>query len=208
MPIADKWKQIGIDLPSLLQLQPPPQVEGETVNYLQGLHNYLAGDRQSVVRALNVLGRFRLLVIDEFEDAFEAIASNTLLIDATTGAQYLDTDRETDGTTGESKLKPLVPEFASVTGEPTGFISSGDSGTTYKSIIGLSGSNFYIEPDGDSFLIYHSGTKFEKTSTETIDLTPANAEGNWFIYYDSNGNLVLDGVVTFEDVIRDNIFVC
>ena len=80
-PIAEKWKDIGVDIPSLLPLQAAPQEESQIVPYLQSLHNYLAGDRQVVVRTINVLSRFRLFQAD---DAADTIARyNDFLFKAT-----------------------------------------------------------------------------------------------------------------------------
>ena len=89
-PIAEKWKDIGVDIPSLLPLQAAPQEESQIVPYLQSLHNYLAGDRQVVVRTINVLSRFRLFQADDAADTIKASGSGTTIINTETGGIVTD----------------------------------------------------------------------------------------------------------------------
>ena len=88
-----KFQEAAISLPSLLPLQAAPQDESQVVSYLQSLHNYLAQDRAKVVRALNVLSFYRLLMEDE--TAFpEPEGSGTVMVDS--AAHKLFYDRDTD----------------------------------------------------------------------------------------------------------------
>lgn len=46
---------------------------------------------------------------------------------------------------------------------------------------------FQIAPTGDSFVFYAFGTRFEKTSAETVQISDVN--GLWYIYYTAAGVL-------------------
>ena len=199
----DTWKDIDITVPTLLPLGAVPQEPdpGLMLQYIQGLHNYLAGDRMSIVRALNVLGRFRgIQSDDETDTAIVASGSGASKIQLDTGMMYFDDIRQ-EANSG-AKWTPIIPAYSADTLEPTGFVNTNEDST-----FGVSGTNFTITPTGDDFSFYVSGVKFTKTAVDSVSLTPANAEGNWFIYYDNTGTLVLDDSVVFEDIIKDNCFV-
>jgi hypothetical protein len=89
----DTWKDITIEIPTLLPLGAVPQQPdpGEMLQYIQGLHNYIADDRQKLVRALNVLGRFRLLQTDDkTDDEIPASGSGAQKLNTVTGLMYYD----------------------------------------------------------------------------------------------------------------------
>jgi hypothetical protein len=89
----DTWKDITIEIPTLLPLGAVPQQPdpGEMLQYIQGLHNYIADDRQKLVRALNVLGRFRLLQTDDKTDGeIPASGSGAQKLNTVTGLMYYD----------------------------------------------------------------------------------------------------------------------
>ena len=111
----EKWRDITFNIPSLLPLQPPPQEEGKTVNYLQALHNYLAGDRLSIARAINVLAYFRNLM-GITEDLSIAVATDTkaTFIDEESSIAYFDSSVPTGvakwNAIAASKFKVLASE--------------------------------------------------------------------------------------------------
>jgi hypothetical protein len=104
MGVDGKWQNIGVDLPSLLPFQAAPQELDQVVNYLQALHNYLADDRQKLIRALNVLSTFRTLVAEDDLDMPPATGSLTLLAEVATGKIYLDIENDS----GAFEWKPLI----------------------------------------------------------------------------------------------------
>jgi len=89
----ETWKNIGTDIPSLLPLSAVPQEPdpGKMLNYLTGLHNYLADDRLKIVRAINVLARFRSIQTDDNTDSeIPATGSGALKIQADTAELSFD----------------------------------------------------------------------------------------------------------------------
>jgi hypothetical protein len=207
MPIEQRWKDIGVDIPSLLPLGAVPQEwdDAKVLEYLQGLHNYLRGDRQVVVRAINVLSRYRLLITD-VENFPDPTGDGTVIVDEDDGTIYVDPvipPHDHPEYEDPPEWQPIVPEYNTITQEPTGFLNSNGDTT-----IGISGSNFFIEPTGDSFVFYSGGIKYEVSSQLTLDLSSATTEGNYWITFDGQtGALQLHASVTFEDIIRDNVFV-
>lgn len=201
------WKEISVEIPTLLPLGAVPQQPdtGEMLLYLQGLHNYIADDRQKLVRALNVLARYRTFQTDSNTDSeIAATGSGAFKINTSLHTAYFDDISQEAGS--GAVWQPLAPGYVTDTKEPTGFVnvpgaSPGDTN------IGMSGGSFYIEPSGTEFVFYVAGKKFTKTAQETLSLAAATTEGNWWIYYDNTGTLILDGSVTLEDIIRDNCFV-
>lgn len=199
-PISEKWKEFGADVPSLLPLQAPPQTQEQVIPYIQSLHNYMAGDRLSIVRSINVLSRHRLLQHADSIDEPRAAGTGTLRIQSDSQMAYFDAIEQDN--VSSAVWKPLIPAYAADTKDPTGFVN-----TNTDSTIGISGGNFFIQPVSTSFSFYVNGRKFTKTAQETLSLAAATTEGNWYVYYNSSGTLVLDGSVTSEDIIRDNVFV-
>lgn len=199
--VEQRWKDIDTSIPSLLPLQAVPQEPdpAKILSYLQTLHNYMSGDRQSLVRSLNVLSRFRLIQTDRKSDtSFKATGSGALKVSTEDHSAYFD-DISESGSGAE--WHPLIPAYCADTSEPTGFVL-----TNEDTNITISGGNLTITPTGTNYSFYVNGRKFTKTS-DSISLASATTEGNWFIYYNSSGTLVLDDTVTAEEIIRDNCFV-
>ncbi|MCK5481320.1 MAG: hypothetical protein KAJ06_09240, partial [Gammaproteobacteria bacterium] len=197
-----KFQEAAISLPSLLPLQAAPQDESQVVNYLQSLHNYLAQDRAKVVRALNVLSFYRLLMEDESEFP-EPMGSGTLMVDTEADGLFYDADT---GELSGAEWRPIIPPFVKVTKEPTGFIDTNQDSvldidtTTWPGEVHLT-----IEPTGASFSFYVAGEKFTKAALEHIQIT--TTVGLHHVYYDNTGTLVHDTSVSLEDIIRDNAYV-
>jgi hypothetical protein len=206
MSYEQRWKEIGTDVPSLLPLQAVPQEwdDAKVLEYLQSLHNYLREDRQKVVRSLNVLSRFRLLIAKNAADIFDAHNNGAVIVDGETGAIFADPPDE--GGTGAPSWLPIIPEFSTITKEPTGFVNA-NADTT----IGYDedGDLFTIAPTGTDYTVYLGGFKFVKNSQETMDTTQINSEGIWYIYFDSDGILqtAKEGTVPLSTILSDNIFV-
>jgi hypothetical protein len=205
MPIEQRWKDIGVQIPSLLPLQAVPQEwdEPKILEYLQSLHNYLREDRQKVVRSINVLSRYRLLISDN-ENFPDPSGSGCVCVDEDDGTMYVDPPSTDPSDPPPPSWAPIVPEYNTITQEPTGFLNSNQDTN-----IGIDGTGkFYIEPSGTSFIFYSGGIKYEVTSRLTLDISSATTMGNyWIVFNGQTGALTLLSSVVLEDIIRDNVFV-
>jgi hypothetical protein len=100
-----KWKDVTFNIPSLLPLQAVPQEPdpGRMLVYLQSLHNYLAGDRLSIARAINVLSYYRNIfgITDDQPDAGDTKA---FFIREDTAEAFIDTSEKS----GTATWEPIV----------------------------------------------------------------------------------------------------
>jgi hypothetical protein len=109
-------RDIGIDLPSLLPLQPPPQTPEQIIPYIQALHNYLSDDRAKVVRAINVIARYRNIVTTE-STALTMVAQDSKAQRINENKRTLEFDSAIP--TGSAEWVPIVT---------TGYVQSTDPG--------------------------------------------------------------------------------
>ena len=96
MTTAPDYRMIGVNLPSLLPLQAAPQNEEQVLGYLQALHNYMATDRVSVVQALNVLSRDRMLAANVWDDL--RVAGTNVKVPAAAGPTWTKMEDDLAGT--------------------------------------------------------------------------------------------------------------
>jgi len=91
----------------------------------------------------------------------------------------------------DTSAKEVVQDaaVASVTNEPTGFVSRDETNIAFNTTSRV----FTISPVATSFTVWVSGTKYIKTVAETT--TVGATSGLYYIYYDSNG--VLQNKTTF-----------
>lgn len=209
--MSDRWLDATLDVPSLLPLQAAPEEEGAIMPYLKSLHNYLKDDRVKIARALSVISYYRQLMGDG-DDKAEPKGTQTLYVEEDTRRVVYDSKDAADADSPEWRgIVAANVDWTEYTSDPTGFAVP-EAGVSGSADIGISGGNFFIEPYDTTFRTYFRGMSKDHTAQETISLAPCNAEGNWFIYYavdaDNNYTLTLNDSVTFEDVIRDNIFIC
>jgi hypothetical protein len=76
-----------------------------------------------------------------------------------------------------------INNFLTEINQSTGFVDSTESTKSFND----SNRTFSITPVGDSFSFYAFGTRFEKTSVETVQINDVN--GLWYIYYNASGVL-------------------
>jgi hypothetical protein len=84
---------------------------------------------------------------------------------------------------GLDALADKIVQYDQVTKEPTGFPNTTDSITSFDNSTRI----FTIQPVGASFDFYVKGSKFTKTTAQTVTITAT--AGNHFIYFDSTGTL-------------------
>ena len=77
--------------------------------------------------------------------------------------------------------------------EPNGFINMSDSSISFND--GL--LRFSVTPTGDSFSYYAEGSKYTKSTAQTVDIT--DTEGNWYFYF--NGDTLVASQSFSDDVI-------
>jgi hypothetical protein len=98
MTTAPDYRVVGVNLPSLLPLQAAPQSEEQVLNYLQALHNYMAGDRVAVVQALNVLSRDRMLAAEVWDDLM--VSADSVRVPTVGGPTWAQMADDGDGSDG------------------------------------------------------------------------------------------------------------
>ncbi|MDY6957599.1 MAG: hypothetical protein SVK08_00445 [Halobacteriota archaeon] len=97
-----------------------------------------------------------------------------------------------------AKMQMLIPQDMK---DPTGFV---DPETTIQISFDETTRTFTIEPQGESFAFWHSGVRFTKTETESIQIT--DVDGIHVIYYDETGSLVTSTDFTTDEIVSDNAF--
>jgi hypothetical protein len=97
---------------------------------------------------------------------------------------------------GLVKYHPTDTRESLAVGEPLGFVD-----TTESTITWTDGTKvFQIAPVGDRFEFWAKGRQYLKDAAETKDISGSIAEGIWYFYYDSSGELQASQTIwTFED---------
>jgi len=80
----------------------------------------------------------------------------------------------------------IFPDVITDNNDPTGFQNRTDSTIVWSD--STPDRTLTIDDVSGSFIFYHTGIKFTKSSPETIQID--DTEGLWFIYYNSSGTLV------------------
>lgn len=94
-----------------------------------------------------------------------------------------------------------LQELNSAENEPTGFPNRTDSEISFDS----STRTLTISPTGSSFSFFEEGTKFTKSTPQTVVID--DAEGMHYIYFDSSGTLVATQTLT-DNIIVSFAYVC
>jgi len=207
---AERYPDTAI--PSVLSLPHPPVNADDCVRYIRQLHTILNQSQARLAEVLRILSYHRSTVSTDADTETgdgTQITGGTATMPAATesGVQHVDYNVTTeqarffvDGADSAGDPKWYEVGVGPWSSRTVGFEDRDDSELTWTD----GTLKLEINPTGTDFSFWVDGIKFVSTG-DFVTIT--DTEGMWYIYYDSDGDLVATQVATLETLIQGSALV-